>query len=153
MGNRNNASARVVGRISLFLENLVPNSELIELENKHDRLKRRVADLERRLGNDTSRDRLAAILNTVSTYISQFTKELDAEFSPYPVRIDFTNLTLLFDRPDRSVPMSRTGGGENHLAYHLSTILGLHRFAVQNDRPIPRFLMIDQPTQVYFPSE
>jgi hypothetical protein len=63
MGNRNNASARVVGRISLFLENLVPNSELLELEGKHERLKRRVADLERRLGDDTSRDRLASILN------------------------------------------------------------------------------------------
>lgn len=49
--------------------------------------------------------------------------------------------------------MSRTGGGENHLAYHLSALLALHLFAVKNNRPIPRFLMIDQPTQVYFPSE
>lgn len=48
--------------------------------------------------------------------------------------------------------MSRTGGGSNHLAY-LSALLALHRFAAQNDRPIPRFLFIDQPTQVYFPSE
>jgi len=29
----------------------------------------------------------------------------------------------------------------------------LHLFAAQNNRPIPRFLLIDQPTQVYFPSE
>ena len=49
--------------------------------------------------------------------------------------------------------MSRTGGGENHLAYHLSTLLALHLFAAKSDRPFPRFLMIDQPTQVYFPSE
>jgi hypothetical protein len=52
-----------------------------------------------------------------------------------------------------SVPMSRTGGGENHLAYHLSTLLALHLFATKSDRPLPRFIMIDQPTQVYFPSE
>jgi hypothetical protein len=49
--------------------------------------------------------------------------------------------------------MGRTGGGENHLAYHLSALLALHLFAAKNNRPIPRFLMIDQPTQVYFPSE
>lgn len=49
--------------------------------------------------------------------------------------------------------MSRTGGGENHLAYHLSALLALHLFAFKNNRPIPRFLLIDQPTQVYFPSE
>jgi hypothetical protein len=49
--------------------------------------------------------------------------------------------------------MSRTGGGENHLAYHLSALLALHFFAAKNNRPIPHFLLIDQPTQVYFPSE
>lgn len=153
MGNRNNAAARVVGRISLFLENLVPNSELVTLEAKHERLKLRVAELERRVGDDTSRDRLASILNNIASYISQFTKDLKAEFSSFPVRIDLANLTIVFDRPERSVPMSRTGGGENHLAYHLSTLLALHLFAVKSERPIPRFLMIDQPTQVYFPSE
>jgi phage shock protein A len=153
MGNRNNAASRVVGRISLFLENLIPNSELIALEAKHERLRRRVADLERRIGDDTSRDRLASILNTIAGYASQFMRDLHAEFAIFPARIDLTNLTIVFDRPERSVPMSRTGGGENHLAYHLSTLLALHFFAAQSDRPLPRFLMIDQPTQVYFPSE
>jgi hypothetical protein len=153
MGNRNNAAARVVGRISLFLENLVPNSELAALEAKHERLRRRVVDLERRVGDDTSRERLTSILNNIAGYVSQFIRELEAEFSAFPVRIDLTNLTIIFDRPDRSVPMSRTGGGENHLAYHVSTLLALHLFAVKSDRPLPRFLMIDQPTQVYFPSE
>jgi len=49
--------------------------------------------------------------------------------------------------------MSRTGGGENYLAYHLAALLALHLFADKNSRPIPQFLLIDQPTQVYFPSE
>ena len=49
--------------------------------------------------------------------------------------------------------MSRTEGGENHLAYHLSALLALHLFAVKNNRPIPQFLLTDQPIQVYFPSE
>ena len=153
MGSRNNAASRVVGRISLFLENLMPNSEVIALEAKHERLRRRVAELERRIGDDTSRDRLASILNNIAGYASQFMRDLHAEFAAFPVRIDLTNLTIVFDRPERSVPMSRTGGGENHLAYHLSTLLALHLFAAQSDRPLPRFLMIDQPTQVYFPSE
>lgn len=39
------------------------------------------------------------------------------------------------------------------LAYHLSALLALHFFAAKNNCPIPRFLLIDQPTQVYFPSE
>jgi len=152
-GDRNNTAARVVGRISLFLEDLLPNSELIALEKQHERLRARVADLERRIGDDTSRDRLASILNNVAGYISQFLQELRAEFSSFPVRIDLSSLTVVFDRPERSVPMGRTGGGENHLAYHLATLLAFHLFAAKGNRPVPRFLMIDQPTQVYFPSE
>jgi hypothetical protein len=62
-------------------------------------------------------------------------------------------MTIIFDRTDRPVPMSRTGGGENHLAYHLSALLALHLFASKNNCPIPQFLLIDQPTQVYFPSK
>ena len=153
MGNRNNAAARVVGRISLFLENLVPNAELVAREAQHQRLRLKVADLEQRVGDDSSRDRLTSILNNIAAYTSQFIRELDAEFSAFPVRIDLTNPTIIFDRPERSVPMSRTGGGENHLAYHLSALLAIHLFAARSGRPFPRFLMIDQPTQVYFPSE
>ena len=153
MGNRNNAAARVVGRISLFLETLVPNSELVAQEAKHERLRRRVAELERRVGDDTSGERLTSVLNNIAGYVSQFLRELEAEFSAFPVRIDLTNLTIIFDRPERSVPMGRTGGGENHLAYHISTLLALHLFAAKSGRPLPRFLMVDQPTQVYFPSE
>ena len=134
-------------------KNLVPNSELIALEAKHERLKRKVIELEGRIGDDASRERLTSILNNIAGYVSQFIRELEAEFNAFPVRIDLTNLTIVFDRPERSVPMGRTGGGENHLAYHLSTLLAIHLFAVKSDRPLPRFLMIDQPTQVYFPSE
>ncbi len=49
--------------------------------------------------------------------------------------------------------MNRTGGGKNHLAYHLSALLALHFFASKNNCPIPQFLLIDQPSQVHFPSE
>ncbi len=153
MGTRNNAAARVVGRISLFLENLAPNRELARLEGEHRRLKLKVEDLGKRIGSDDSNDRLNSILNIISTQVSLYTQKFEAEFGAFPARFDLSNITIVFDRPERPVPMSRTGGGENHLAYHLSALLALHLFAVKNNRPIPRFLLIDQPTQVYFPSE
>jgi hypothetical protein len=66
---------------------------------------------------------------------------------------DLKTVNVHFDLNDRMVPMNRTGGGENHLAYHLSALLALHLYAAERKSPLPRFLMIDQPTQVYFPSE
>jgi hypothetical protein len=153
MGTRNTAAARVVGRISLFLENIAPNEDIAKLERENRRLKLRVEDLEKRIGVDDSNERLNSILNIVSGQVTQYINRFEAEFRDYPARFDLAKITIIFDRPERPVPMSRTGGGENHLAYHLSALLALHLFAARNNRPIPRFLMIDQPTQVYFPSE
>ncbi|CBA16806.1 DUF3732 domain-containing protein [Xanthomonas albilineans] len=153
MGTRNNAAARVVGRISLFLETLLPNEDFAKLEAENRRLSNKVKQLEEQVGADDSNERLASILNNISAQVSRYTQKFNAEFGPYPARLNLPQLTIIFDRPGRPVPMGRTGGGENHLAYHLSALLALHLFAAQNNRPIPRFLLIDQPTQVYFPSE
>lgn len=153
MGTRNNAASRVVGRISLFLENLVPNEELFAREADQRRIQFKVDELIKKIGSDNSNERLASILNNISAQISQYIKSFEAEFSAFPARFDLTYLTIIFDRPDRPVPMGRTGGGENHMAYHLSALLALHLFAAKNNRPLPQFLLIDQPTQVYFPSE
>lgn len=153
MGSRNNAAVRVVGRISLFLENIIPNTKLVSLEAEHRRMKFKIEELERKIGTDEGQERLISILNNISAHVTQYIKKFEAEFSAFPARLDLNNLTIVIDRPDRPVPMSRTGGGENHLAYHLSALLALHLFASKNNCPFPKFLLIDQPTQVYFPSE
>lgn len=153
MGTRNNAAARVVGRISMFLETLLPNEDLVRLEAENRRLNHKVKQLEDQIGVDDSNERLTSILNNISAQISRYIQKFNAEFGPYPTRLNLPQLTIIFDRPERPVPMGRTGGGSNHLAYHLSALLALHLFAAQNNRPIPRFMLIDQPTQVYFPSE
>ena len=153
MGTRNNAAARVVGRISLFLETLLPNEDIAKLEAENRRLSNKVKQLEDQIGADDSNERLTSILNNISAQVSRYIQKFNAEFAPYPARLNLPQLTIIFDRPERPVPMGRTGGGENHLAYHLSALLALHQFAARNNRPIPRFLLIDQPTQVYFPSE
>jgi hypothetical protein len=152
MGNRNNAAARVVGRISMFLETLLPNEDIERLEAENRRLGNKVKQLEEQMGADDSSERLTSILNNISAQASRYIQKFQAEFAPYPVRLNLPQLTIIFDRPDRPVLLTRTGGAENHLAYHLSALLAFHLFAAQNNCPIPRFLLIDQPTQVYFPS-
>jgi hypothetical protein len=153
LGNRNNAASRVVGRISLFLENLIPDAELVRLQADEKRLKAKTEDLERKIGADDSGDKLTSTLNNISMHMSGYILDLGGEFGQYPARFDLHHLTVVIDRPSRPIYMPRTGGGENHLAYHLSALLALHRFAANHDQPLPRFLLIDQPTQVYFSSE
>jgi hypothetical protein len=150
---RTTAAAVVIGRISWFLEQLIPDADLSNLRAEYQRRELRVKDLENAIGLDDSDDRLISILNNISAQMSRYITRFGAEFSDYPARFDLKQLTVVFDKTERPVPMARTGGGENHLAYHLSALLALHWFAAKSNRPLPRFLMIDQPTQVYFPSE
>jgi hypothetical protein len=153
MGNRNASAARIVGRISLFLETYLPDDDLTVLNARIRELQEVVKRLETESGVDDSGERLASIINIISNQMNKYIQELEAEFAEYPFRLDLTNLTVVADRPERPVPMNKTGGAANHLAYHLSALLALHHFTTNNKRPMPSFLFLDQPTQVYFPSE
>ena len=49
--------------------------------------------------------------------------------------------------------MGRIGSAGNWLACHLLAHLSLHDFFVAASRPVPRFLILDQPIQVYYPPD
>ncbi|MBX0301628.1 DUF3732 domain-containing protein [Cryobacterium sp. 1639] len=147
------ASARVVGRVSLFLENLAADGDIIEAEDANRKLRERVDRLTKQIGRDDREETLASIMNVISLDVTRYVDELEAEFHGTPARLDLKKLSVVVDRPGRPVFMDRSGGGENHLAYHVAALFALHRYASKNDRPIPSFMIIDQPTQVYFPSE
>ncbi|MDY0211800.1 MAG: DUF3732 domain-containing protein [Desulfuromonadaceae bacterium] len=153
MGNRNAAAARTVGRVSLFLENYTPENDFSELDKRIENKIKQVKLLEDDIGTDDSQERLISILNIISNQMSTYSKYLGAEFSDRPLRFDLSRLTVVIDRNERPIMMNNTGGGSNHLAYHLAALLSIHHYSFTHSRPIPSFLMLDQPTQVYFPSE
>ncbi len=80
-------------------------------------------------------------------------RQLNLEHSKFPLRLDLKKLTIVADTNEGPVPMNRMGSGENWVGYHLIAHLALHRWFVQRGRPVPRFLFLDQPSQVYFPPE
>ena len=50
--------------------------------------------------------------------------------------------------------MDEMGSGEkSEIGCHILAHLALHRHFVREKRPVPRFLFLDQPTQVYYPPE
>jgi hypothetical protein len=54
--------------------------------------------------------------------------------------------------------LSRIGSGANHMCYHIATLLGLHEYFLKlpesgKKNYIPSFLVLDQPSQVYFPED
>lgn len=79
--------------------------------------------------------------------------DLDLE-NPYnQVNLDYKNLTLRIDNNGREDYLWQIGSGSNWISYHLATILSIHEFAASSSSssPLAQFLIIDQPSQVYFP--
>ncbi|GAG44610.1 unnamed protein product, partial [marine sediment metagenome] len=71
----------------------------------------------------------------------------------HPLRLDLKRLLVVADGENGPIPMDQMGAGENWVGYHLITHLALHKWFVSRGRPVPRFLFIDQPSQVYFPED
>jgi hypothetical protein len=66
-------------------------------------------------------------------------------------------LNLKFTRTGQSKSdfLWEIGSGENWMGYHLAAMLALHGTFLGrvSGNPVPTFLFIDQPSQVYFPGE
>jgi len=96
---------------------------------------------------------VASILSILSRDISDWSQMLQLEHAQHPLRLDLKRLTIIADTKDGPIPMERMGSGENWVGYHLTSHFALHKWFVSKGRPVPRFLFIDQPSQVYFPEE
>lgn len=143
----------IIGRISLYIESLPDLPDTKALEQEAAALRAQCNALEAELSDERVRERLESITSILSQRMTQWARGLDLEHSKFPLRLDLKNLTIVADTADGPVPMARMGSGENWVGYHLIAHLALHEWFVQRLRPVPRFLFLDQPSQVYFPSE
>lgn len=149
----NSRISRVVGRISLYLETVELTNAVSPLRDEVAKLEMLVHKYEEQLDPNEVNDVQASILSIMASWMSQWAVRLRLEHSGFPYRFDIEKLTVIADRPGRPIPLERMGGGENWLGSHLIVIMALHRYFVEQARPVPHFVFLDQPTQVYFPSD
>jgi hypothetical protein len=142
-----------VGRVEQALENVMSSRNVDDLQDKAKALAERLARLRRELDGKSRQDRLNAAIDKVSARIADYAKSLRLEHATENVRLNTRELTLQF-RPlsGRTDFLWEVGSGQNWVGYHLAGLLALHEhFNSLPQNPVPRFLMIDQPSQVYFP--
>lgn len=143
---------KVIGRISLFLES-VDFSEDKTIDNQITAISNEINNLSQFIDKESKEDKLHSIINKINLFMSNWVKDLDVEYENALIRFDLSKLTLIADLDDKSIPLSQMGSGANWVSYHLLIHFALHQHFIQTNRPIPHFLIIDQPTQVYFPPE
>ena len=145
--------ATVRGRISLFLGSQPDAVADMSIESRLEEIRVEVRSLESELDSDEVAARLESAQSRVNAGITSIADRLELEHAGLPVRLDIRNLTVVADGLDGPVSLDQMGSGDNWLGYHLAAMLGLHRFFIEAARPVPRFLALDQPSQVYFPPD
>lgn len=145
--------AYVFGRVKLYLETINELDENRSFESELNDINRRIEKIEDAIGDDAVKDRVSSIISNVNVDISKMAKELKLEHSQFPFRFDPSRLTLSADTLDRPIQFSNMGSGETWVSVHIIVHLALHILFVNKNSPVPRFLFIDQPSQVYFPED
>ncbi|MDR7160934.1 DUF3732 domain-containing protein [Arthrobacter sp. BE255] len=143
------------GRIDAILgrHSYADDNHLGVLKRQAEAARASVIALEQELDDDEAREQLTSRLVALGRDMTAFAEKLALEHAEKGVRLDLAKLTVVVDSETGPIPMYGIGSAANSIGYHLVTHLALHRFFTRQNRPVPRFLMLDQPTQAYYESE
>jgi hypothetical protein len=143
------------GRIDAILgrHSYTDDNHLSVLKRQAEGARARVIALEQELDDDEAREQLTSRLVALGRDMTAFAEQLALEHAEKGVRLDLAKLTVVVDSETGPIPMHGIGSAANSIGYHLVTHLALHKFFTRQNTPVPRFLMLDQPTQAYYESE
>lgn len=78
--------------------------------------------------------------------------DFEEELKPIDLNFNIENFSFYHKNKDGKIRLDEMGSGANWLASHLSIFLSFLYLNVKNEKSvIPSFLILDQPSQVYFP--
>lgn len=145
--------ARTIGKITQYLDTAARTGDNSALARQIEEARHRVALLAKEIGEDNAQERLETYLNIIGRTMTDYSDALDLEHRGSQLRLDIRKLTVIADTMDGPVPLQRMGSGENWVGYHVLTHLALHKWFRQKGRPVPAFLILDQPSQAHYPPE
>jgi hypothetical protein len=146
-------AVKVVGKIEQFLEENELVEDRADLRRRIDNGKKYIKDYLDTLSTDEVEGIVESGLSLIADDMTEWAELLAMEHAGARHRLDRHKLTVVADTRERLITMDRMGSGENWLGCHLICLLALHKFFIARQRPVPHFLVLDQPSQVYFPKD
>ena len=143
----------VIGKISLWIESVDKETGSGKQEQMIKCIEDRIQEIDEILDEDSVEARKQSALSRIQENMTKWAKELKLEHCDSPYRLDLNKATVVVDKPDRPVPLKQLGSGSNWVGVHLIAYFALQYYFIGANRPVPSFLFLDQPSQVYFPSE
>ena len=149
-----NKMARVGGMINMFLRvsGEQGGEDRPSLEAEAIALRQSIQALEEETDLTAVRSRTATFLGGVGQMITSWARKQNLDYASGLLTFDVRGPQLVSETEAGTIPFSRFGSGKNWVWYHLLGHMALHRWFSEKRRPTPRFIVLDQPSQVYFPS-
>ncbi len=134
-----------------FLENTEKDINKEELNNLRKSLKEVNDSLKKYLMLNSFQDETEKILKEQMDRIAS-KLDFEKELLPIDFYFDLEKFTFKHRHNKQDIRLDEMGSGANWLACHLSIMLAfLHLNCKNKNSSMPSFLMLDQPSQVYFP--
>lgn len=148
----NNETNRVINWIEYYLKTLETTDSTILLQRQVEDIAQQIEDYKRQISSYSFKRRQGFILQELNMLMTAWAKRLELQGSnTNSYQFDIEKLTVNTREGQEIIPMQQMGGHENHLGCHLILLLALHKYFVEKQCPVPRFLILDQPAQGYFP--
>ena len=146
----------LLGRIESLLMSFAAMTNADATGQRIEELERELARLDKYFRDSDRSTREATVDRKLSGLIQKYANGFGLEQRGH-IALDKNELTLSLKRtPDsKKEYLWEVGSGANWMGYHIATFLALHEFLSQDElqnSPVFGFLVIDQPSQVYFPS-
>ncbi len=147
----------VRGRITQYLDTTTLESDdsIAALERMIEDLNGKATRLTEELDPEALRSAVNSLLNIVGRRMTDLARSLPLEHSEHWVRIDPYRLTVVADTVHGPAYMDAgaIGSGMSWVGYHLVAYLALQGFFIEAARPVPSFIVLDQPSQAFFPRD
>jgi hypothetical protein len=146
----------LMGRIQSLLITFAAMNNTDDLGIRIAEIAAQLRDLEAYFINSGKAAREVKVDKELSGLIETYAKGFNLERRG-TISLDKNELTLSFRRfaDAKKEYLWEVGSGANWMGYHIATFLALHQFLSQDalsHSPVFSFLVIDQPSQVFFPS-
>ncbi|MDR6583449.1 DUF3732 domain-containing protein [Herbaspirillum frisingense] len=145
----------LLGRLQALLMALHTLNKSDDLEEQIQEIKQKISEIDKDRPFSLREAREQSIHEKIGRLIKGYAKNYGLE-ERGEIRLDKNELTLSFrDGENKKEYLWEVGSGANWMGYHLATFLALHEYLCLErgaNNPVFSFLVIDQPSQVYFPS-
>lgn len=148
------------GKIEHVLENLAKIYPTSSISKEIDDLNLKLINARKELKLQKEKFDKGACLNQLTETIDNYIKLLpieDKAFRRVILDPDISAGIRIEDTKSKNITfLSKLGSGANHMCFHIATLLGLHEYFLELPKKgkknyIASFLVLDQPSQVYFP--